>query len=148
MSAAAFFRNESGELSPFWRFAFIIATFLFVWPPIFGSVGWWMKFDFGPPLLGWVITIAIYSYVIFAPSALVAGIVHAVAAIRFHNNSILVPLVAAGSAPILNLALIFGIVPGQYPINMLTENYVVVLVASLIASLICWRLTRGFARMA
>jgi hypothetical protein len=148
VSGATFFREESGTLSPFWRFAFIVAIFLLVWPPICGSVGWWMKFDFGQPLLGWVVTIVIYSYVICAPTALLAGIIHAVAAIRFHYNSILVPLLAAGSATTLSLALIIGVQPGpvHYLINVPLESYVVFVVASLIASLICWRLTRQLAR--
>jgi hypothetical protein len=145
-----FFRNEAGTLSPFSRFVPIVAIFLFVWPPICGIAGWWMKFDFGAPLLGWIVTIAIYSYIICAPSALLAGVIHAVAAISFQYNSILVPLVATGVATILSLALILGIQgrPAHYLLNVPTESYALFLIASLIASLICWRLTRPFARTA
>jgi hypothetical protein len=150
VSGATFFRDEAGMLSPGWRFAFIVGIFVLVWPPICGSIGWWMKFGFGQPLLGWVVTIVIYSYVFCAPTALLAGIIQAVAAIRFHHNSILVPLLAAGSATVLSLALIIGIEPARvhYLINVPLENYVVFVVASLLASLICWRLTRRFTRMA
>lgn len=150
MSGVTFFRDEVGALSSFWRFASIVAIFLLVWPPICGSVGWWMKFDFGPPLLGWIVAIVIYSYVFLAPAALLAGIVHAVAAISFHYNSIWVPVLAAGSATILSLVLIDAVQPG--PMHELTnvplETYVVLVIASLIASLICWRLTRRFSRAA
>ena len=109
-----------------------------------------MKFDFGQPLLGWVATIVIYSYVIFAPAALLAGIIHAVAAITFHYNSMWVPLLAAGSATILSLALIIGVEPRPVHdlINVPLESYVLFVVTSLIASLICWRLTRQLARTA
>ena len=149
MSGATFFRDEGGTLSPFWRFLSIVSIFLAFWPPICGSVGWWMKYDFSMPLLGWVITIAIYSYVVCAAPALLAGIVHAVAAIRFHQNSMWVPLAAAGAATTLSLALIVGITPrpAHHLINVPTESYVLLLIASLIASLICWRLTRRFARV-
>jgi hypothetical protein len=150
VSGVGLSRNETRALSPFWRFVFIVAVFLLVWPPICGCAGWWMKFDFGQPLLGWIVTVAIYSYVICAPSALLAGIIHAVAAINYHHNSILVPLVAAMGAQVPYLALIVGIEPrlANYLLNVPTESYVIVLVASLIASLLCWRLTRRFARIA
>ena len=153
MSGATFFRDETGTLSPFWRFSNIVAIFLLIWPPICGSVGWWMKFDFGQPLLGWMITIVIYSYVFCAPPALLAGIIHAVAAIRFQHNSMLVPLLAAGSATILSLVLVSGLQPRPvyYLINLINvplESYALFFVASLTASLICWRLTRRFARTA
>jgi hypothetical protein len=150
VTMTALFTGKDGSLSAVWRFASIVAIFLLVWPPIFGIVGWWMKFDFGPPLLAWIVAIVIYSYVICAPSALLAGIVHAVAAVRFHHNSILVPLAAAAGATILSLALIGMIAPGSARdlINVPTESYLIFLIASLIASLICWRLTRRFARAA
>jgi len=109
-----------------------------------------MKFNFGAPLLGWIAAIAIYSYAICSLPALLAGIVHAVAAINFQRNSILVPLLAAGVTTIASLALIVGIEPrpAHFLTNVPTESYVGALVASLIASLICWRLTRRFARTA
>jgi hypothetical protein len=144
------FTGKDGSVSAVWRFAFIVAIFLLVWPPIFGIIGWWMKFDFGPPLLAWIVTIAIYSYALFAAPALLAGIIHAVAAIRFHHNSILVPLAAAAGATILNLALIDMIAMGSARdvINVPMESFLIFLIPSLIASLICWRLTRRFARVA
>ena len=149
MTVTALFTGKDGSLSAVWRFASIVAIFLLVWPPIFGIIGWWMKFDFGPPLLAWIVTIVIYSYPFFAAPALLAGIVHAVAAIGFRHNSILVPLAAAAGAIILSLALIGMIAMGSARdlINVPTESFLIFLIASLIASLICWRLTRRFARV-
>ncbi|UPJ48925.1 hypothetical protein IVB30_39010 [Bradyrhizobium sp. 200] len=150
MTRTALFAGKDGSLSAVWRFASIVVSFLLVWPPICGIVGWWMKFDFGPPLLAWMVAIVIYSYAVCAPSALLAGIVHAVAAISFRHNSILVPLAVAAGATILIPAQIGVLAPGPAPdlINVPAESYVVFLVASLVASLICWRLTRRFARVA
>ena len=149
MSGAAFFRDEAGMLSPFWRFVFIVAIFLLVWPPIFGNVGWWMKFDYGPELLVWVVFIAMWSYY-FAPAALFVGIIHAVVAIRSHHNSVWVPMLAAGCAAILIMVSIsaIGSEPTHNLLNMPLEGYFIFVVPSLIASLICWRLTRWFARVA
>jgi hypothetical protein len=150
VSEAGFFRDEAGTLSPLGRFVLIVAVFLLVWPPICGSVGWWMKFHFGEPILGWIVTIVVYSYVICGLPALFAGVVHAVAAIRFRQNSILAPIAATGVATILNVALIIGIQekPAHYLVNVPMASYFLFLIASLVASLICWRLTRRWARAA
>jgi len=147
VSGATFFRDEARPPSPLWRFVSIVSLFLLLWPPICGSVFWWMKFDFGPPLLGWVALIVIYSYFFCTPAALLAGIIHAVAAVSFHHNSLWIPLSAAAGATV---ALIFVIAPGSaYDlINVPLESYAVVLIASLVASFTCWRLTRRFARAA
>jgi len=90
VSGATFFRDEGGTLTPFWRFAFIVAIFLLVWPPICGVVVWWVKLDSGPAMLAWLAAAVIYAYLFCVPSALVAGIMHAVAALSFRHNSILV----------------------------------------------------------
>jgi len=144
------FTGKDGSLSVVWHFASIVAIFLLVWPPICGIVFLWMKGDFGTPLLGWVIMVVTYSYAICALPALLAGIVHAVAAIRFRHNSIGGPLAVAAGATILTPAQIVVIAPGSARdlINVPAERYVIFLIASLIASLICWRLTLRFARMA
>jgi hypothetical protein len=150
VTLTALFTGKDGSLPAVWRFASIVVIFLLVWPPICGIVFLWMKGDFGTPLLGWVIMVVIYSYAICALPALLAGIVHAVAAIRFRHNSIWVPLAVATGATILTPAQIVVIAPGSALdlINVPAERYVVFLIASLIASLICWRLTRRFARVA
>lgn len=150
VTRTALFTGKDGSLSAVWRFAFVVVIFLLGWPPICGIVFLWMKQDFGPPLLGWVIMAAIYSYAVCALPALLAGIVHAVAAIRFRHNSILVPLAVAAGATILTPAQIVFIAPGSAHdlINVPAERYVAFLIASLIASVICWRLTRRFARVA
>src|SRR5260370_21632252 len=84
----------------------MVAIFLFAWPPICGVVVWWIKFDNARPAIGWLAAIMIYEYLFCAPSALLAGIIHAVAAFRFHRNSIWVPIVAAVAATGLGGALI------------------------------------------
>ena len=150
MTMTALSTGKDGSLSALWRFVSIVVIFLLVWPPICGIVFLWMKGDFGAPLLGWVILVVMYSYAICALPALLAGIVHAVAAIRFRHNSILVPLAVAAGATILTLAQIVVIASGSVHdlINVPAERYLIFLIASLIASLICWRLTRRFARAA
>ena len=150
MSEATFFRSEGGTLSPFWRFLSTVSVFVVLWPPICGGVVLGMKYGLGTPFLRWVIMVVIYSYAICAPPALLAGIVHAVAAIRFRCNSTLVPLAVAAGATILTPAQIVVIAPGSARdlINVPAESYFIFLFASLIASLICWCLTRRFARLA
>ena len=146
MSGATFFRDEGGTLTPFWRFAFIVATFLLIWPPICGIVVWWVKIDSGPQMLAWLAAAVIYAYLLCAPSALLAGIVHAVAALTFRHYSILVPIAAAALAALL----IEMVIVNPYFLRELADKTMssleLLLFASLIASLICWRLTRPLAR--
>ena len=68
MSGTTFFVCKEGSLSPFWRLVFIVATFLLIWPPICGSVVWWVKFDSGPPLLAWLAAVMIYAYLFCMPT--------------------------------------------------------------------------------
>jgi cation transporter-like permease len=143
----ALFYDGDRSLSRVWRFLSIVLIFLLLWPPIFGITGWWMKFDFGMPLVGWLVAIAIYSYLLCAPSALVVGLIHAIAAIRFRQNSVLVPIVTAGFGALITSAvptLLLGSLKDIFRVP--TESYVIFLFASLMASLICWRITRRFAR--
>lgn len=146
MSGATFFRDEGGTLTPFWRFAFIVAIFLLVWPPICGVVVWWVKLDSGPAMLAWLAAAVIYAYLFCVPSALVAGIMHAVAALSFRHNSILVPIAAAALAALL----IEKVIVKPFFLRELADKTMssleLLLFASLIASLICWRLTRPLAR--
>ena len=146
MSGATFFRDEGGTLTPFWRFAFIVAIFLLIWPPICGSVVWWVKFDSGPQMLVWLAAVVIYAYLLCMPSALLAGIIHAVAALGFRHNSILVPIAAAALAALL----IEMVIVNPFFLRELADKTMssleLLLFASLIASLICWRLTRPLAR--
>ena len=147
MTRTALFSRKDGSLSAIWRFASIAVVFLLVWPPICGIVFWWMKHDFDTP--GWVILVVIYSYAICALPVLLAGIVHAVAAISFRHNSILVPLAVAVGATILIPAQAVVIAPESVHdlINVPVKSHVAFLIASLIASVICWRVTRRFARV-
>jgi hypothetical protein len=146
----ALFVGKDGSLSAVWRFASIVAIFLLVWPPIFGIVVWWLKFATGndTPLLGWLALVAIYAYMLCTPSALLAGLVHAIAAVGFRYNSILVPLVAAAGAAILLDMIIVKPVTLQEIADVITKGPILFLFASLIASLTCWRVTRRFARAA
>jgi hypothetical protein len=144
VSGATFFRDETRALWPLWRFVFIVAVFLLVWPPIFGTVVWWVKFDGGD----WLVAAMIYAYLFCAPSALLAGMVHAVAALGFRHYSILVPLAAAALAAILiEMVIVAPWLLGELA-DKTMSSLQLLLFASLIASLICWRLTRPFARTA
>ena len=146
MSGTAFFRGKDGSLSALWRFVFIVAIFLLIWPPIVGVVVWWVKFDSGPSMLALLAAVVIYAYLLGVPSALLAGIVHAVAALSFRHYSILVPIVAAALAALL----IEMVIVNPFFLRELADKTMssleLLLFASLIASLICWRLTRPLAR--
>jgi hypothetical protein len=142
----ALFAGKDGSLLAVWRFVSIVVIFLLAWPPICGIVFWWLKHDFDSP--GWIILIAIYSYAICALPALLAGILHAVAAISFRHNSILVPLAVAAGATILITVVLIAPGSAHDLINVPAESYMAFLIASLVASVICWRVTRRFARVA
>ena len=146
MNGATFFRDEGGRLSPLWRFLSIVAIFLVLWPPICGTVVWWVKFDTSG--LAGLAAAIIYAYLLCAPSALLAGIVHAVATLAFGDYSILVPVAAAALAALL----IEMVIVAPFYLRELADptmsSLQLLLFASLIASLICWRLTRPFARAA
>ena len=143
MSGSVLLRGR--DRTRFWRFLFINLVFLVLWPPIFGIAGWSMKFDFGLPLFGWLVAIAIYSYPLCAPSALVAGLIHAVAAIKFGQNSVWVPIATAGVGALVAIVVI-ALPFDKDVFRAPTESYAIFLFALLMASLICWRLTRSFAR--
>jgi hypothetical protein len=150
VTRTALFTDKDGSLSAFWSGVSIVAIFLLVWPPIFGIVVWQMKFASGndSPLLGWLALVAIYAYMLCMPSALLAGLVHAVATVGFRYNSILVPVVAAVGAAILLDVIIVKPVTLQEMADAITKGPILFLFASLIASVICWRVTRRFARVA
>lgn len=146
MSGAAIFRDRGGALRPFWRFLSIASVFLVFWPPICGTVVWWVKFD--TMGLAWLAAAIIYAYLLCAPSALLAGIVHAVAALTFGHYSILVPGAAAALAAVLIEMVIVNPFYLRELADPIMSSLQLLLFASLIASLICWRLTCGLARTA
>lgn len=146
MSATTFFLGKDGSLSTLWRFVFIVAIFLLIWPLICGIVVWWVKVDSGPSMLAWLAAVVIYAYLLGVPSALLAGIMDAVAALSFRHYSILVPIAAAALAALL----IEMVIVKPFFLRELADETMssleLLLFASLIASLICWRLTRPLAR--
>jgi hypothetical protein len=146
VSGATFFRDEGGTLKPFWRFAFIVAVFLLIWPPICGVVVWWIKFDSGPSMFALLAAAVIYAYLLGVPSALLAGTMHAVAALSFRHYSILVPIVAAALAALLVEMVIVNPFFLRELADRTMSSLELLLFASLIASLICWHLTRPLAR--
>ena len=144
MSGTTFFLGKDGSLSTLWRFVFIVAIFLLLWPPIGGIVVWCVKFEsLG---LDWLAAAIIYAYLLCAPSALLAGIVHAVAISGFRHYSILVPVVAAALAALL----IEMVIVNPFFLRELADETMsslqLLLFASLIASFLCWYLTRPLAR--
>jgi hypothetical protein len=74
----------------------------------------------------------------------------AVAAVRFSYNSIFLVLVAAVAAALLVPILIVVMGPRPASLESLldapSDSYVIELVASLVASITCWRLARRSAR--
>jgi hypothetical protein len=144
VNGATFFRYETGALRSLWRFVFIVAVFLLVWPPICGTVVWWVKFDGA----AWLAAAIIYAYLLCAPSALLAGIVHAVAISGFRHYSILVPVAAAALAALLIEMVIINPFFLRDLADPTMSSLQLLLFASLIASLICWWLTRRLARVA
>jgi hypothetical protein len=146
VSGATFFLRKDGSLSGLWRFVFIVAIFLLLWPPICGSVVWWVKFENGG--LAWLAAAIIYAYLLCAPSALLAGIVHAVAISGFRHYSILVPVAAAALAALLIEMVIINPFFLRDLADPTMSSLQLLLFASLIASLICWWLTRRLARVA
>jgi hypothetical protein len=141
VSGKAFFLGKDGSLSALWRFVFIVAIFLLIWPPIGGIVVWW-----GPQMFAWLAAFVIYACLLCMPSALLAGIMHAVAALGFRHYSIPVPIAAA----VLAALLIEMVIVNPFFLRELTDKTMssleLLLFASLIASLICWHLTRPLAR--
>jgi hypothetical protein len=84
------------------------------------------------------------AYLSGAPFALVSGIIHAVVAIRWRHNSILVPLF---SVCVLSLFTVALFVWREGP-NIAGAVVMLYMPLSLVASLMCWRLTRRLARTA
>jgi hypothetical protein len=144
VNGATFFRDEGGRLSPLWRFLSIVAIFLVLWPPICGTVVWWVKFGDA----AWLVASMIYAYLICAPSALLAGIVHAVAALYFRHYSIVVLIVAAALAAVLIEMVILEPFWLRELADRTMSSLELLLFASLIGTFICWRLTRPLARAA
>jgi hypothetical protein len=144
------------EPSGVFRFIVIVAVFLLVGPPVGGAVVWAFVVlnmslgDYGVPhALPMLFVTALYAYPLGAPFAIAVGIIHAIAAIRMNQNSFLVPLVAAILVAVVGIALFVAIKPwpGTYGGEVLA-GLVLSLPPSLVASFVCWRLTRSVARMA
>jgi hypothetical protein len=144
------------EPSRVFRFVAIVAVFLLAGPPAGGFVVWgFMLVNMAllhhgvPYALQMLFMVVLYAYPLGAPFALVAGIIHAVAAIRMNKNSFLVPLVSAVLVSIVGVALFVAVKPwpGTFAGEVLS-GIIMVMPPSLFASFVCWRLTRPLARIA
>jgi hypothetical protein len=144
VNSAASFR----ALSSFWRFASIVAVFLLMWPLISGILVWLTRFN-DDDWIGSAIFYFAYSYPLFAPSAVLAGVICAVAALRFGSLSVWIPVGAAIAAETLFLtSSVLTMSPDALARGNIAIGLGFSLLMSLIASLICWRLTRRFTRPA
>jgi hypothetical protein len=139
------FRSEASSPNSFRRYLYIVGIFVLVWPLIYGLVAWiiYMRNDPRPGL--WLAVSVVASYLFCIPAALLAGIVHAVAALRFHHNSALVPIVIAPGAAFLAGLTVYPALPSLT--DLMTSGFVLSVFGSLVASLSCWLLTRRRASM-
>jgi hypothetical protein len=128
--------------SPFWRFAAVVGFFLLIWPLISIILLWLTRFNDE----GWVDSAGfylIYGYPLFIPSAALAGVICAIAAVRFGYNSVWIAVGAAlaGGGSLLVVA-VFIISPAALARGSIAIGVGFTFLLSLIASLICWRLSR------
>jgi hypothetical protein len=148
--------DRDNEPSPVLRFIFIVGIFVIVGPPI-GGVTVWATLAASsliqqgvllPEAPGMLFLSIIYAYPLGAPFALAAGVIHAVAAIRWRTSSVLVPIIAALTVNAIGLALFVWMKPwmGGYG-SEFVSGLVIFLPPSLVASLVCWRISRGLLRM-
>jgi hypothetical protein len=136
------------KLSRPMRFFLIVISFMAIGPAVGGLVAWCMflvlaymrqtvgRVDAWPNILG---TVLLFAYPIGAPFAAIAGIAHAVSAIWLQKISVVLPIVAAliANVPLL----VVGSLSAAYREFLFYP--IVVLPASLVASIVCWRLTRN-----
>jgi hypothetical protein len=144
--------------APTKRFAGIVAIYLLIGPPIGGIVVWIELitadiFRDGVSLSGvlpLLVTMVVFSYPIGAPFAFVSGIIHAVAAIWLRHASILVPLFSGCLVGAAASAVAFWTTLNLYSSfwREFGSGLIGLLPVTLIASLVCWRLTRRYGRTA
>jgi hypothetical protein len=145
--------------SPIKHFVKIVAVYLLVGPPV-GGVVLWILTTTAEILRGRIplsdiipmfLTVIVFSYPAGAPFALLAGIIDAVAAIWLRYTSILVPVIAGCIATAASGAVTYWTMwnaYGSFVWREVVSALTVTLLVSLVAALVCWRLTRRFARMA
>jgi hypothetical protein len=138
------FRSEASSPNSFRRYVYIIGIFVLVWPLIYGLVVWIIEMRNAPRAGLWLAVSVVASYLYCIPAALLAGIVQAVAALRFHHRSVLVPIVIAPGAGFLAGVTVYPALPS---LTHLTSGDVLCLFSSLVASLSCWLLARRLASM-
>jgi hypothetical protein len=152
-------RATSVRTSPINRFVKIVVVYLLVGPPVGGVVLWIMvttaeilRGRMSPSdIVPMFLTVVVFSYPVGAPFALLAGVLDAVAAIWLRYTSIWVPVIAGCLATAANSAVTYWSMRNAHSGFVwrgVGSGLVGTLLVSLVAALICWRLTRRFARTA
>ncbi len=145
------------EPSRLLRFIGIVGVFLIVGPAVGGLTFWlsvralsglWRP-DLPPYSVEWLVISILFAYPLGAPFAFAAGIFHAVAAIWWRWRNVWLPLAAGGTISVIGSAVSSLLHPrwdtlaGEFLAGLLLT-----LPTSVVASLICWRLTRSLLSMA
>ena len=140
------------------RFFGIVLLFLLVGPPVGGIVTWVVTLGIenlrghsvvGPGVIMVLGYMIVLSYPVGGLLALVAGISHAIAAVRLHQYSAVVPVVAGCLASLVGAMLLAWLQPGFLGASaQFKAGITLLLPASLIACGLCWHFTRRLARAA
>ncbi len=139
------------------RFAAIVLVFVAIGPPVGGTVFWAEMLaiehsrdhalsNAAPALF----VMVLLSYPLGAPLALVAGMIHAAAAIWWRDSSILLPLVTGCALGAVGAAALVWMTPPSEFANFRREYgsaLQLLLPVSLIATLVCWYFTRRLTRV-
>ena len=140
------------------RFFGIVLVFLLAGPPVGGIVTWvvmlGIELSRGRPVAGhgaivMLVYMIVLSYPVGGLLALVAGLIHAIAAVRLHRYAAVVPVVTGCLAGLVGAMLLAWLKPGFSSASaQFKAGITVLLPASLIACGVCWHLTRRLARTA
>jgi hypothetical protein len=135
-------------------------VFVLVGPPIGGVVFWiealalalWEGRAVMPGAvrledIRFLFVATLLSYLYGGPFAVASGVLHAAAAIWLRQNSIMVPITAAVVVSAAGGALLV-LSAARGALMVLMGGLTIILPASLVASLVCWYLTRQWLRAA